>query len=427
MATLDRAAHTRLQWLVASAGLLVLLALLTEAFGAALCYIQTGRIVYFAAPSAEVAAPARTNDYKQRLHPYFGFTGQYGAEWQGMHNNELGFLQREPLSVPYPAAPNDFVVAVFGGSVAQHVVLGLGGAPSLRDVLRKLAPLTDKNVVVIDMAQGSGKQPQQLLELAYLLAAGQRIDCVVNLDGFNEFALGYQSYLADVHPILPAVQIMRPLALTLSAGAASAEYYDLAGRVLSARNAVAANSTWLSQARTGLGYFTASVLVQWNKRLLAGSLHKYEEHIVRSRHWSDLKGMLSLDLPPPKSDIFETIFDLWLRSSQQMKALAEVNRAAYLHVIQPNQFYSKHSFSDRERAVALAPPADHEYRVGIAGGYRLLDERRSLLETNGIVSAIDLFDAEPGEVYADSCCHYTGRGLTLFVRLVADEIGRRIK
>ena len=38
-----------------------------------------------------------------------------------------------------------------------------------------------------------------------------------------------------------------------------------------------------------------------------------------------------------------------------------------------------------------------------------------------------LFDSEPADVYVDSCCHYTGRGATLFTQFVVEQIERRIR
>ena len=59
------------------------------------------------------------------------------------------------------------------------------------EALARLPALRERRVVVVNMAQGSGKEPQQLLELAYLLALGQRLDLAIALDGFNELALGH--------------------------------------------------------------------------------------------------------------------------------------------------------------------------------------------------------------------------------------------
>ena len=56
-------------------------------------------------------------------------------------------------------------------------------ACTARQALQRLPQLAGKKVVVYNMAQGPGKQPQQLMELAYLIAAGQHIDLVLSLDG----------------------------------------------------------------------------------------------------------------------------------------------------------------------------------------------------------------------------------------------------
>ena len=74
----------------------------------------------------------------------------------------------------------------------------------------------------------------------------------------------------------------------------------------------------------------------------------------------------------------------------------------------------------------LSLPDKHEYRLGVAGGYPLLDERKVVIQSNGIVSAIDLFDREHDEVYFDNCCHYTLKGINLMVQFVAEQVARRL-
>jgi hypothetical protein len=127
----------------------------------------------------------------------------------------------------------------------------------------------------------------------------------------------------------------------------------------------------------------------------------------------------------PDAQVFPALFDLWLRSSQQMRVLTEAQKGRYLHVVQPNQYHTKHIFSPRERAIALGPQ-EIGYRQGVERGYALLMERSALLQANGIVSAIALFDDVPDEVYADSCCHYTARGETLFAEFIAIEAERQL-
>jgi len=402
-----------------------------ELAGAAYFLWQTGGLIYLNRGPADANDSARSAEhspFKQRLHPYFGFTFPYDVDANGVYTNDAGFMQRERVSLPFTPAPDDFVVVVTGGSVAIRLVMAdMHGVP-LRDALQAVPAMAGKRVVLISMAQGAQKQPQHLLALAYLLALGQRIDFVINIDGFNEFALGYQNDREAVDPVLPAVQLMIPLALELADSPAAGLYTELAHRISQAKNALARHSGEMHRARSGLGLVRAYLLASWDRRILSTNFRQYQALIADPNYWSGYKQRLGLDMPYQAHglQVFDMLFDLWLRSSQQMKRLAEANGAGYLHVVQPNQYFSQHVFSAHEREVALSAPEKHEYRVGVEVGYRLLAERQATLTANGIVSAVDLFDNEREEIYSDGCCHYTAKGETLLAQFVAAEMERRV-
>ena len=140
--------------------IIVGLVLCGELMGASLFLLQTGGLIYVSREPVPVAASPEPLKNKQRLHPYFGFTGKYSKHFntQQFYTNSLGFLQREPLKIPVRRGPTDFVVAIFGGSVAEHVAIGPYGK-TLQDLLQGLPFFSNINLVVINMAQGSGKQP----------------------------------------------------------------------------------------------------------------------------------------------------------------------------------------------------------------------------------------------------------------------------
>jgi hypothetical protein len=56
----------------------------------------------------------------------------------------------------------------------------------------------------------------------------------------------------------------------------------------------------------------------------------------------------------------------------------------------------------------------------------MIAERADLLQARGIVSAINLFDDEPGAMYVDNCCHYTRSGETMLTRFVVAKILGRL-
>ena len=338
-----------------------------------------------------------------------------------MSTNGAGFLQPGGLQIPYTPSAQDYVVVVLGGSVAARAVLGYEGGEPLVDALRALPEFSKRRPVVINMAQGSGKQPQQLLELAYLLAIGQHIDLALNIDGFNEFALGQANINARISPMLPSWEIMSAIAKELYPTPESADYYAAAYRILAARKSVASHLRIASAERTGTSYAWHMLLAARAQAVLATATAEYEA-LIKSDP-SNTKARLGLDLPPnDKVGPTEDIYDLWLKCSQQMRALAAANKFKYLHIIQPNQQFSKHQFFDKERKIALSLPPNHPYVAGTKKGYFMLVQRADQLSRNGIVSLIDIFDNVHEEIYGDRCCHFNRRGETLFAKAVAREV-----
>ena len=174
----------------------------------------------------EVATEPLTNF---RVSPYLGFTRAQGlsltkvvrpdrlrlmmspataAEWSNVDTNNYGVFSR----YDYPYAPNDtetLAVGIFGGSVSQW--FALQGARPLIATLQASPGLRSRSILVLNFANGGYKQPQQLLFLNYLLAIGQRLDYVVNIDGFNEVAIAAVNVAGGISVAMPSVQHMAPL------------------------------------------------------------------------------------------------------------------------------------------------------------------------------------------------------------------------
>ena len=410
-------------------GLLVVLVII-ELGGAAFFYLQNHKLVYLNDAPAAAPAPADENTYKQRLHPYFGFAGPYSVTYQTslgtMYTNSLGFFQREKLTLPFARSDSDFVVAVFGGSVAANLVLTPRGGVQLGPALEKLPALKGRRVVVINMAQGSGKQPQQLIELAFLLALGQSIDLAITVDGFNELALGLESYRNGLDPILPAGLILGGLAQeVMPATSGSVEYYEIAYHVSATKREVERHERAAQSARWGTAYLVDRTLLTLDNLALRKYLQRYNEAVSAAGDWPARKKMLGLDMPVDanKADKVPELYELWLRSARQMQLLATANHIGYLHIVQPNQYYSRKAFTEREKEVALSLPPDHAYRVALADGYRTLEAQMPALQERGVISAIPLFDAIREDIYIDNCCHFNARGETMLAEFVAARAG----
>jgi hypothetical protein len=412
---------------------IVLFVLAAELVGAIHFWLQYGALPYVkhsaAAPQQEAGTEA--TGFKQRLHPYFGFAHPYattGRAGGGRYFiNNMGFPQNSPVNVPFVPKNDDFVVMLFGGSVAANLASPPQGGMSLQTALQKLDALKGKNVIVYNMAQGSGKQPQQLIELAFLLTLGQHIDLVINVDGFNEAALGYNNYAVGMHPILPAAQIIGALALTLQqSGEGTAEFYELAYRVSNARAHIAEYTRRLPLSSTGLEHIAVTLGLAWNERGLRKYLPRYDAAIKASGDWAQAKKQASLDLPydnVPDDKKYEEVFGVWLRGSSQMRLLSESNEIGYVQVIQPYLLRSKPHLTKEEEAIAASVPDSHVYKEPARVIYQMFKDRQDVLKAHGISSAVDLFAEQTQTMYVDPF-HYSAAGETLLAEAVAGAASR---
>lgn len=389
--------------------ILVLCGIAAEGAGAAFFALERGGLVWLHRQSDKATKePATRSQAAYRLHPYFGYVSSVSSDH---------------LTVPIKPDPGDFVVAVFGGSVASNLVGAPRGGRSLREAIQALPSMVDRRVRVIRMAHGGYKQPQQLIALSYLLAMGQHIDLAINVDGFNEFALGYENYRSDVDPSLPAGMIMGPLALEMQQANSSPEYYELAYRASSAHATSVQHDREAGDARTGIAFAYHTVLSAVHRATEASVLPRYQELLRESREWAAQKRSIGIDRPAPgpAETSTERLFSIWLDSDRQMRLLLQGNHVPYLHVVQPNQYFTQHKFSADEAKIALSLPADHSHRLGVQAGYPLLAQRARQLTSEGIVFSLDLFDNQTEAMYIDNCCHYTKAGETLFADFIAQK------
>jgi hypothetical protein len=354
------------------------------------------------------------------LHPYFGPTHRPGIPFDlppelqtadsgpAVATNNFGFSS----TYDYPfmkANDRQFVVGVFGGSVAAYFCR-IGARRFEEDVRRSF--LKAGEPVTLCFSHEGYKQPQQLLVLAYFLSIGQTFDVVVNIDGFNEVALGSinDRYGWDVS--MPSHEHLDPLINLVNQATLTPAKLELLSRIRRDEqrlNAIAARSN-----RTPLAS------VEFVLR------HSYV--LLRARYQRELVDFDALPSNPPSNSVvhvtprvraragdaaFEDIAANWRASSVLMQQLLAARGVPYVHVLQPNQYYSSRAFGDAERRVALND--DSPFKPGAARGYPFLEKA---LEP-GALNGVHLFDSEREAVYMDDCCHYTVAGNQLLADLVA--------
>jgi hypothetical protein len=412
-------------WIVSAA----LCFVAVEIGGAVVFYWNTNSLVYFNQPKIAATQSAVEPSMKRHLHPYFGFTGPYSYRGSFYKTNNLGFTQvEEPREVPFKPEPNDFVVFVFGGSVAARLVSPAYDGTSLQHAMQKLPQLAGKNVVVYNMAQGPGKQPQQLMELAFLIALGQHIDLVLNLDGAMEFASGMTNFVYGVDPIFPPVDVIGAIGNELApADDSSAEYYQLAYGVTHARDESKRYALLLDASRSGIAYTKNAIFKAIYDRSLQEKLAAYNQTIAKAKGWEGVRRRMGLDMAvkTSKESIIEDIFDMWIRCSDLMKIMANSKGATYLNIVHPNPYHSKKVLTESERTI-LNLPESNNIRQASSAGYALIESHPDMLKSRGIVSGMALFDDVPDTIYADNTGHFGKLGETMLANFVTDHVGLRL-
>ena len=215
---------------------------------------------------------------------------------------------------------------------------------TLPQALKRLPQLAGRNIIIYNMAQGPGKQPQQVIELAYLIAAGQHIDLVLNLDGAPEFVAGLNNLDVGIDPIFPSVDILLTIGneLTLP-DTSSAAYYELAYAVSNARAEGERYERQSMNSVSGIGYIKNQFFKAIYDRSLDSNLTAYNQMIARTAGWEAARKRLGLDMPirTSKERVVEDIFDMWIRSSDLMKVMSNSIGATYLNIVLPNPCCSK--------------------------------------------------------------------------------------
>ena len=405
--------------------------------------ITTKRLFYTlpTVPISESAEAKKVNK-KSLIHPYFGYvmspwttvekvvvpSGRIRfmvssddplPSWVSLRPNNHGFWSKHDYPMRTETS-GTFIVGVFGGSVAQWLAVQEGYY--LEKELAKLPELEGKKVHVINMASGGYKQPQQLQVLSYFMAIGQHFDLILNLDGFNEIALPLAENIPNnIHYSMPRSYPKNVSSMTSIADSRMIRWLndglDLRGE----------SNYWASMANLRL---SASFY------LLTSALHAIyqslsEEHMLTPPPIGEDERSVffALDAATKGYNLMQqesALIRLWYRSSILMRDIAENNGAAYLHVLQPNQYHSEKTFYARERKIALRPK--HPYSRAVKELYPMLISKSKELLEKGVnfIDATPIFNDIDTVIYADSCCHYNDKGSQILIDRIVREIGHSI-
>lgn len=423
---------------------LVILVVLSELASIATYYFWTGDFFYTRSsnkldPGLTMPGAGATMDgggvqqeMVQQLHPYFGFIDKVGVDHRTQYSqmshlaNNFGFASTHPYPFKKQNS-NQFLVGVFGGSVAANYAFFEMEAQTLATAFEQLPELAGKEVIILPFAIGGYKQPQQLLVLNYFLSIGQELDLAINIDGFNEVALGYLNYQHRTEISMPSDFILLPM-VNLATGNLTREELELTLEVVNKRDRLASSIRSLGASRTATGYVLTWLWAQNAMRSYRKQLVDLDQSHVSSgrsdQSYMQIPGVMALG----EDEAFEAMVALWSRSSLMMKQLLDQRKIPYFQFLQPNQYVkTRRVLGKEERAVAFSEASP--FLPGTLKGYPLLlDEITNLRQAGvNVFSAVEVFDSISEPVYLDNCCHYNKVGNLAFGNYVANSIAQILK
>jgi len=348
------------------------------------------------------------------IHPYVGYVPLSRAVKGG-----LGVARATRRSAPTGA--DRVVIAVVGGSFAD--LFTEDGLPHLISRLAELPAFRGKTLVPLNAAVGGYKQPQQLMTVAYLLSLGERLDILINLDGFNDVVLHpTENAPAGVSPAYPRRWHQRVEGM-LPGGALR---LILQRVLLEQRRAVLAETfsrfPWRDLNTANFAY---AVLDRNVERQLVETDWKLLKEEQRAAAPSVVTG--------PRTEfkdddaMFAYLAGLWRRSSRVLHDVAAGDGIRYYHFLQPNQYVpGSKPMGPREKAEAVR---SQPYSRIVATAYPMLSNAGRALAAEGVrfTDLTAAFATHPEPLYVDACCHVNHQGNVIVADLIFDAIRRDLQ
>jgi hypothetical protein len=390
---------------------------LAEIASATLYYVQHGTFFYTAvrASPAAIVETTRGELSADVLHPYFGPIHRHGVRPQ---TNNVGFGAR--TAFPYARADaRQFLVGIFGGSVAQAFCDR--GTTRLIAALRRDADFATREIVPLCFSHEGYKQPQQLIVLAYFLSLGQQYDLVINIDGFNEVALGSRSHERGRDISMPSPIHVDPLLNLIDQATLTPERVQALARISVYKQRLNELGERMRHSRSAAVHFVRDryYVFTMNRYQAAGAA--YDALPMNPTASSVLVLTPPMKKRDSEADVYQDIAAGWASASLLMRDMLAAQGAQYLHVLQPNQYFTQRVFSDEEARVARSE--GQPFRTAVEAGYPVLARSAAaLVDKEEFLDATTAFDGERNAVYDDDCCHYTDRGYEILAETIAARV-----
>lgn len=376
-------------------------------------------------PGADRRTEQLTQLTDKRFHPFFGYTHQVGSSG----TNNYGFYC--PHDYPFKREKaNQYIIGIFGGSVAHGFYVD--GVERLTARLKQNPFFAGKEIIYLNYALGGYKQPQQLEALAYFLAIGQELDMVLNIDGFNEIVFCFNNNRLNVDIAMPSAQHFLPMKDLMDSRTMTGEKLDSIAKIQYYKKVLSGVSEKLKHTKSASLYLVYASYGKFLYKQYRSELVQFDG-LIKAAKPGEEDSIVNIKYSPEVGSepaLLAQVATLWYRSSFMMNSmmaggLSEGGR--YFHFLQPNQYYSRKVFTDKEQRDALDNGSAYEGLV--KKGYPVLEKVVGVLRQNGVMafSTVGIFDKVKEAVFIDQCCHFNRLGNELLADFMVECILREMK
>lgn len=408
---------------------IILFIILSELFALGIYFVRDGKIFYTNKTEYEPIQEIQGQELTQkRIHPYFGHVEKTGKEWKNdsidltnlavetRTSNNHGFYSS--FDYPFVKSNKDqYIIGIFGGSVARDIAIL--GQNALIKKLQQAKFFTDKEIVVLNFSNGGYKQPQQLLTLTYFLSIGQEFDMVINIDGFNEVFSSKLNNKNNLDISMP--DTVRDFADLTNQTTLNYEKVESIAKINQYKEKLDDIANTINKTPFASGSFILEVYYAY-------LLNQYKEETIRFQNIESTGLDTSIVFAKPVEqqltdpELYRFVAEVWANASLMMNQTLIQRKIPYIHILQPNQYYSNKVFSVDEAKIAFN--VNNSRKPAIEQGYPLLEEKSEELLQNGVnfYNAVQIFDNVSTSIYRDDCCHYNQQGNQIFAEFIADAI-----
>ena len=374
-------------------------------------HLQSTNQDFVPRPDRDRAPGTKSNPgAEQSLHPYLGWEI---ADGYRMLTDEYRWLHS-------PESASAFTILLLGGSVCDIFDNEEYGIGPLRQLLKADPRLAQRDLHFLRFGRGGFKEPQQVNYLVFLLSLGFKPDVVIDIDGFNEVALGNNNFSEGSHPACPSASHWAQLATW---GASDRDALDMVAEIRATQRAIdrwcALFFDWKLDRSCVLGTLA-------HRRLLALLGEVRQEFRAYSKHLSERPSPTTkLGLEGGEEAAVEASVEDWMESSRTASDICRARGILYLQFLQPT-LHDKGSKTLTKTEIEKGGMLE-TWRRGVELGYPRLRERGQELKKLG-VNFIDLsmiFKDRTDDIYFDGC-HFAGEGNQIMAEHIAKELLQRL-